>query len=80
MNFTILTSQDLATGQVLDITKSGNHYELNFTDKNIFYRFTSYDLKEIKEKYLKVVDCFINGYYTFEQRIEIIKGDLNYER
>lgn len=75
MNFTILTSQDLATGQVLDITQSGNHYELNFTDKNIFYRFTSYDLKKIKEKYLKVVDCFITCDYSFEQRIEIIKGE-----
>lgn len=75
MNFTMLNCQDLATGQVLDIVKNGNIYNVEFTNGETFLTIGFKTIDEAKDKYLKIVDCFINGYYTFEQRVEILRGE-----
>lgn len=75
MNYTILNCQDLATGQVLDIVKNGNIYNIEFTSNNNFITIGFKTIDEARDKYLKIVECFINGYYTFEQRVEILKGE-----
>ena len=40
MIYTILTAQDLATGQKLDLEKVGNTYKVLFTNKEILYKKT----------------------------------------
>ena len=75
MNYTILNCQDLASGQVLDMVKNGNIYNIEFTNGDKFLTISFEKLEEAKEKYLKIIECFINDYYTFEQRIEILKGE-----
>lgn len=80
MNYIMLTCQDLATSQVLDIVKNGSTYNVEFTNSESFISIGFKTLNEAKQKYLKLVDCFINGYYTFEQRIEILKENIKNER
>jgi len=77
MNYTMLTCQDLATGQVLDIVKNGSIYNVEFTNKETFITIGFKTIDEAKEKYLKIIDCFITGYYNFEQRVEILRGERN---
>lgn len=80
MNYTMLTCQDLATGQVLDIVKNGSIYNVELTNSESFISIGFTTLDEAKQKYIKLVDCFVNGYYTFEQRVEILKENIKNER
>ena len=64
----MVTMQDLATGQIVDIVKNGNTYNVDFTDKETFVTKKFRTLKEAQETYLKIVNYFIQGLYTFEQR------------
>lgn len=68
MSYTMVTMQDLATGQIVDIVKNGNTYNVDFTDKETFVTKKFRTLKEAQETYLKIVNYFIQGLYTFEQR------------
>ena len=68
MNFTIISTQDLQTGQIIDIVKDGNTYNIEFTNKEKFITKKVRTLKEAQEIYTKIVNYFLNGFYTFEQR------------
>ena len=72
MNYTIITTQDLQFEQFLDIVKNGNIYSVELTDKQEFVRVSFRTLKEAQEIYLKLVNYFINGLYSFEQRKSIL--------
>ena len=75
MSYTLLYSKDLATNQIVEIEKQGTTYNVNLTDSNIFYTKKFKTLEEASKIYKKVIECFISGYYSIEQRIEIIKGN-----
>ena len=76
MIYTVLTCQDLTTGQVLDLEKKGNVYNINFMNNQTIINVEFKTIEEAKEKYLKIVECFINCYYTFEDRIKILRGEI----
>ena len=79
MFYTMLTAQDLATNQTIDIVKAGSTYNVEFTNNTEFISVKFKTLKEAQEKYLKIIDCFINGIYTFEQRKNIILKEFKNE-
>lgn len=68
MNYTIITTQDLQTGQIIDIVKDGSTYNVDFTNKEKFVTRKVKTLEEAQEIYIKIVNYFINGFYSFEQR------------
>lgn len=68
MVFTMLSAQDLASGQFLDLVKEGNTYNVNFTDKEKFVTKKFRTINEAQGEYLKIINYFIHGVYTFEQR------------
>lgn len=81
MNYTIISTTDLQFNQVIDIVKDGNTYNINFTNSDKFITKKFRTLQEAQEIYQKIVYCFINGYYTFEQRANfIIKGVLQNDK
>ena len=75
MNYTILYTEDLATGQSIDITKDGTTYSINYYDKEsntlIHKRFKTID--KAQAEYQKIANYFIHGVYTFEQRSEDLR-------
>lgn len=74
MNFTIISTQDLQTGQIIDIVKDGNTYNIEFTNKEKFITKKVRTLKEAQEIYTKIVNYFLNGFYTFEQRAKELEN------
>lgn len=74
MNFTIISTQDLQTGQIIDIVKDGNTYNIEFTNKEKFITKKVRTLKEAQEIYTKIVNYFLNGFYTFEQRAKELES------
>ena len=75
MYYTLLYTKDLATDQIVEISKSGNTYNVELSDSNMNFIKKFKTIEEASKIYNKIIDCFINGYYSIEQRIEIIKGE-----
>lgn len=75
MNYTILYTEDLATGQSIDISKNCSIYSVNFYDKktNTLVKRNIKTIDEAQAEYLKIVNYFIHGVYTFEQRSEDLR-------
>lgn len=73
MNYTIVSMRDFATDQVLDIVKDCCTYDVVLTDSNKLITYKVRTLKEAQERFNRIANCFINGLYTFEQRIEILQ-------
>lgn len=71
----MLTMQDLASGQILDLIKDGCSYNIHFYDKEsntlINKKFKTID--DAQGEYIKIVNYFIHGVYTFEQRSEDLR-------
>ena len=76
MNYTILSCKDYQTGQIIDIIKDGNTYNIEFANEGQFFTIKVKTKEEAQDKYLKIIKCFINGHYNFNDRIKIIKGEL----
>ena len=74
MNFTILTTHDLQFDQVLDLVKDGNTYDVVFTNKEQIIAKKFKTKKEAQETYSRIVNCFIDGTYSFEQRVKLLQG------
>lgn len=79
MNYTILYTEDLASGQSIDITKDGTTYSVNYYDKEtnslIHKRFKTID--EAQSEYIKIINYFIHGVYNFEQRSKDLRKEVN---
>lgn len=73
MNYTIVSMNDFASNQVLDIVKDGNTYDVILTDGNKLISYKVKTIKEAEERFNRISNCFINGTYTFEQRIDILQ-------
>lgn len=75
MNYTLLHTEDYQTEQSASIVKNGNTYSVDLYDKksNTFVRKNVRTKEEAQDLYNKIIDCFINGWYTFELRADILK-------
>lgn len=76
MNYTLLTAQDLQFNQVLDLVKDGNTYDVILTNKEKIFVTKYKSKKEAEEVYQKLIQCFIDGTYSFEQRAQFLKSNL----
>ena len=74
MNYTILTAQDLQFDQVLDLVKDGNTYDVILTNKEKIFVTKYRSKKEAEEVFQKLIECFINGTYSFEQRAQFLSA------
>lgn len=77
MNFTIIYTEDLATGQKLSLDKDGNTYIVGFAENDKYISQRVKTLNEAKYLYNTIVNYIIHGVYTFEQRAEILKKESN---
>ncbi len=74
MNYTIISTQDLQTGQIIDIVKDGSTYNVDFTNKEKFITKKVRTLEEAQRIYINIVNYFINGFYNFEQRAKELEN------
>ena len=75
MNYTIATTKDLATDQVLDFGKNGQFYTVSLYDSNgNGTTINIADDNQAKSIYLKLMGYIINGYYSFDYRLQVLKN------
>ena len=74
MNYTIATTKDLATDQVLDFGKNGQFYTVSLYDSN--GNGTTINIlnhNQAESIYLKLASYIINGYYDFNHRLQVLR-------
>ena len=75
MNYTIATTKDLSTDQVLDFGKDGQYYTIGLYDNNGNGTTVKVlDDNQAESIYLKLVGYIINGYYNFDDRLQVLKN------
>ena len=74
MNYTIAKTKDLATDQSLTFGKDGQYYTIGLYDNN-GNGTTINILNHNKEEniYLEIVSYIIDGYYSFNDRLKILR-------
>lgn len=75
MNFTIIYTEDLATGQKLSLDKDGNTYIVSFSENDKYISQRVKTINEAKYLYNTIINYFIHGVYTFEERTKILKKE-----
>lgn len=74
MNYTIATTKDLATDQVLDFGKNGQYYTIGLYDNNgNGTTINIADDNQAKNIYLKLASYIIDGYYSFDYRLQVLR-------
>lgn len=75
MNYTIATTKDLATDQSLTFGKNGQYYTIGLYDSN--GNGTTINIlnnNQAESIYLKLASYIINGYYNFDDRLQVLKN------
>ena len=73
MNYTIATTKDLATDQSLTFGKDGQYYTIGLYDSNGNGTTVKVlDDNQAESIYLKLVGYIINGYYSFDYRLQVL--------
>lgn len=77
MNYTMLTTRDHASNQVISLDKNGNQYYIWFNED-----FTNIDskadtrvfdnLEDAKAKYCEIINCMILGYFSYKDRCKLL--------
>lgn len=74
MNYTIATTKDLATDQVLDFGRNGQFYTVGLYDSNgNGTTINILDDNQANSLYLKLASYIINGYYNFDDRLQVLR-------
>ena len=75
MNYTIAKTKDLATDQSLTFGKDGQYYTIGLYDNNGNGTTVKVlDDNQAESIYLKLVGYIINGYYNFNDRLQVLKN------
>lgn len=82
MNYNVTSTEDYSSKQVLQFIKNGNKYRIELYNRDT-KELASIQLENIEQAtsiYLKFVDFMLKGYYSFEQRKNILEknGSVNY--
>ena len=75
MNYTIATTKDLSTDQSLTFGKDGQYYTIGLYDNN--GNGTTINIlnhNQAESIYLELVSYIINGYYSFDDRLQVLKN------
>lgn len=74
MFYGIMQTEDLASGQILDLAKSGNKYVVSLMNDEHKFKIHEYDtLNDAMNVYQWIVVCIANSEYSFEDRCNFIK-------
>lgn len=74
MNYTIAKTKDLATDQVLYFGKNGQFYTVGLYDNNgNGTTINILDDNQAERIYLKLASYIINGYYNFDDRLQVLR-------
>lgn len=75
MNYTIAKTKDLSTDQSLTFGKDGQYYTIGLYDNNGNGTTVKVlDDNQAKSIYLKLASYIINGYYNFDDRLQVLKN------
>ena len=80
MNYNVTSTEDYASNQVLQLIKNGNKYRVELYNRGT-KELASIQLENIEQAtsiYKKFVDFMIRGYYSFEQRKNILEKNGGY--
>lgn len=74
MYYTIASLEDYAGNQVLSFDKMGQFYNISLYNKDSkeSTKLTIRDITKASKIYLELTDCILKGYYSFEQRRNIL--------
>ena len=82
MDYTITSMKDYAENMELGLNKNGNKYYISIIKKNDFnsieneYYSQHYDtIDEATKVYCKFAEWIAKGIYSFENRINFLKGE-----
>lgn len=80
MNYNVTSTEDYSSNQVLQLIKNGNKYRVELYNRET-KELASIQLENIEQAtsiYKKFVDFMIRGYYSFEQRKNILEKNGGY--
>jgi len=72
MNYSIITTKDIHNDQQLEFNKNGNKYSICLSNEkeNIIRNFEDYE--NAIEMYNFITTLFIKGWYSFDERKDIL--------
>ncbi len=75
MNYTILSTIDLQTNQELELIKDSNTYIIGLLseDKTKYYNIRVKKIETAQKIYQNIITLFINGWYSYDERINKIR-------
>lgn len=79
MTYMVLSTEQVQLGQQIDLIKEGNVYVIHYTDGEHMVSIRDYNRDILVERYLKVVECFAKSWYSFDDRVKILKGEKFYD-
>lgn len=77
MTYNIISTEDYASNQVLELIKNGNEYRVELYNRETkeCVRISLKNIEQAISIYKKFVDFMISGHYSFEQRANILKNE-----
>ena len=75
MNYTILSTKDMATNQELELVKSGNKYYITLSGENELIGKKEFDEMNVALKtYNSMIEIIARGYYTYQGRKDLLES------
>jgi len=75
MNYTILSTKDMATNQELELVKNGNKYYITLSGENELIGKKEFDeMNEAIKTYNSMIEIIARGYYTYTGRKDLLES------
>ena len=77
MTYNIISTEDYAGNQELELIQNGNEYRVELYNRETkeCVRISLKNIEQATTIYKKFVDFMIRGHYSFEQRANILKNE-----
>lgn len=77
MYYTIASLSDVHNNQEFDFNKNGNRYTIGIRGEDGTYKTKTFDNMRIAhEVFQKLTYAVLTGCYSFEQRVQILNGEI----
>ena len=75
MNYTIISTEDVASNQMLHLNKNGNKYSIVSSGKNETIGKKEFDnLGNALKTYNSMIEIIARGYYTYQGRKDLLES------